>query len=112
MDELFVPTRKDLSQYNALCAILASESALEFRKEFRDEQKAAEKYLKAANGSKSMARGKVKRAEWLAGHGIDTSNSISESLHASSTRGLKLGSTIRLDHCAAEGQMRANDDFG
>ena len=34
MDELFVPTRKDLSQYNALCAILASESALEFRKEF------------------------------------------------------------------------------
>ena len=55
MDELFVPTRKDLIQSNALCAILASDTALEFRKEFRDEQKATEKYLKATNGSKSMA---------------------------------------------------------
>jgi len=54
---------------------------------------------------------KVKRAERLAGHGIDASNSISESLPASSTHGLKLVSTIRLDHCAAEGQTRANKNF-
>jgi len=46
------------------------------------------------------------------GRGVDATNSISESLHASSTHGLKIGGTIRLDHCAAEGQIRANNDFG
>ena len=74
--------------------------------------KATAKYLKAAKGSKSMAPGKVSQVERIASRGIDASNSISESLHASSTHGLKLGSTIRLDHCAAEGQTRANNDFG
>ena len=57
-----------------------------------------------------MAR--VTMAERVAGRGIDATNSISESLHASSTHGLKVGSTIRLDHCAAEGQTWANNDFG
>ena len=57
-----------------------------------------------------MAR--VTMVERVAGRGIDATNSISESLHASSTHGLKVGSTIRLDHCAAEGQTRANNDFG
>ena len=40
------------------------------------------------------------------------SNSISESLHASSTVGLKVGGTILLDHCAAEGKTISNYDFG
>ena len=39
-------------------------------------------------------------------------NSISESNHASSTAGLKVGGTIRLDHSCGEGQTRANNDFG
>ena len=33
-------------------------------------------------------------------------------MHASSTVGLKVGGTIHLDHCAAEGQTRSNNDFG
>ena len=57
-----------------------------------------------------MAR--VTMAERVAGRGIDATNSISESLLASSTHGIKVGSTIWLDHCAAEGQTRANNDFG
>jgi len=59
-----------------------------------------------------MVRGKIRRANRLSGHDIDASNSIPKRLHASSTHGLKLVSTIRLDQCVAEGQTRANDDFG
>ena len=61
-----------------------------------------------------MADGGVSEQERIAGRGIDATNSISESLHASSTHGhgLKIGGTIRLDHCTAEGQTRANNDFG
>ena len=44
--------------------------------------------------------------------GIDSSISISESLYASSTVGLKVGGTIRIDHCVAEGQTCSNNDFG
>ena len=40
------------------------------------------------------------------------SNSVSEANHASSTVGLKLSGTIRLDHVCAEGQTRHNNDFG
>ena len=88
------------------------EAGLEFRVQFRDKRKATAKYLKAIKGSKSMARGMVSREERIAGRGIDATNSISESLHASSTHSLKMGTTIRFDHCAAEGQTRANNDFG
>ena len=44
--------------------------------------------------------------------GIDASNSISDSLHASSTLGIKVGGTIRLDHFAAQGKTCSNNDFG
>ena len=78
------------------------EAGLEFRVQFRDKRKATAKYLKAIKGSKSMARGMASREERIAGRGIDATNSISESLYASSTHSLKMGTTIRLDHCAAE----------
>ena len=55
---------------------------------------------------------KVSKAERLLYRGIDTINSISESLHASSTVGLKVGGAIRLDHCAADGQTCSNNAFG
>jgi len=42
----------------------------------------------------------------------EASNSISESNHASSSYDLYLSKTIRLDHAAAVGQSRANNDFG
>ena len=44
--------------------------------------------------------------------GIDARNSIYNSLYASSTMGIKVGGTIYLDHCAAEGKNRSNNDFG
>ena len=80
--------------------------------QFRGKRKAMAKNLKAIKGSKSMARGMVSREERIAGRDIDATNSKSESLHASSTHSLKTGTTIRFDHCAAEGQTRANNDFG
>ena len=109
-NELFYSTRKDIVQTQPFAALLSVESGLEFQIQFRCKKKATAKYLIAINGEKSMAR--VTLAERVAGRGIDATNSISESLHASSTHGLKVGSTIRLDHCAAEGQTRANNDFG
>ena len=109
-NELFYSTRKDIVQTQPFAALLSVESGLEFQVQFRCKKKATAKYLIAINGEKSMAR--VTLAERVAGRGIDATNSISESLHASSTHGLKVGSTIRLDHCAAEGQTRANNDFG
>ena len=111
-NELFLSERIDIIQSNPCSTLLCIESACEFRVQFRDGTKATAKYLKAIKGKKSMARGKVKRAERMAGRGIDATNSISESLHAASTYGLQQGSTIRLYHCAAEGQTRANNDFG
>lgn len=56
--------------------------------------------------------GTVSTTERVALRGIDASNSVSESMHAASTYGLQLSSTIHLDHCAGEGQTRFNNDFG
>ena len=113
-NELFLSERIDIVQVqsNPCSTLLCIESACEFQVQFRAGEEATAKYLKAIKGKKSMARGKVKRAERMAGGGIDATNSISESLHAASTYGLQQGSTIRLDNCAAEGQTRANNDFG
>ena len=55
---------------------------------------------------------KVSKAERVSSRGIDASNRIYESLHASSTVVLKFRGTICLDHCAAERQNRSNNDFG
>ena len=55
---------------------------------------------------------KVSKVERVAYRGIDASNIISNSLHASSTVGLKVGDTIRLDHCAADGKTCSNNEFG
>ena len=43
---------------------------------------------------------------------MKANTSISESVHASSTVGLVISGTIRLDNVTAEGQTRANNDFG
>ena len=55
---------------------------------------------------------KVSKAERFSSRVIDARNSISDSLHGSSTVGLKVGGTICLDHCAAEGQKISNNYFG
>jgi hypothetical protein len=43
---------------------------------------------------------------------VSASNSVSEANHASSTVGLKLSGTIRLEHVCADGQNRYNNKFG
>ena len=101
--------RKDIVQSNTICTVLATESAEEFQIQLRCN--ATGKYCKAIGGAKSLADGGVSGQERIAGHGIDATNNISESLHAPSTHGLKIGGTIRLDHCTAEGQTRANKNF-
>jgi len=50
--------------------------------------------------------------ELKAGVGVDASNSVSESLHLSSMLGIEHYGTICIDHSAAEGQTRSNNDFG
>jgi len=109
--ELFCATQRDVLQSNSFSTLLAMQARVEFRVQFRDKRKAMAKYLKAIKGNKSMTRRMVSREESIAGSGIDATNIISESLHASSTHSLKMGTTIRLDHCAAERQTRANNDL-
>jgi hypothetical protein len=48
----------------------------------------------------------------LASQGKDATTSILESVHASSTVGLGIAGTIRLDHITAEGQTHSNNNFG
>jgi len=48
----------------------------------------------------------------VASQGKDATTSIAESVHASSTVGLGIAGTIRLDYITAEAQTRSNNDFG
>ena len=82
----------------------------EFRVEFRDERKATSKYVSGIKGTNITD--KLFKTERVAYQGIDASNIISDILHASSAVGLKVGGTIRLDHCAAEGQTCSNNNIG
>jgi uncharacterized membrane protein len=75
-----------------------------------DESKVTHHYLESINGKYSLAV--ISEEERQAGMGIEASNNISESIHASSTHSLKMYGTIRLDSAAAEGQTRTNNDFG
>ena len=107
---MFFPTRVDIRQSQDQSCRLAEVAACRFVVEFRDESKATAAYLNSIGGLKS--RDKISIIERQANMGKDASNSISESLHASSTVGLRTCGTARLDHMAAEGQSRANNDFG
>ena len=108
--ELFYPTRAENRQTHDMCCRLAVEIATTILMELRDLEKATHKYLTSAEGMYSS--GKITEADRRACMNMMAHNSISESNHASSTAGLKVGGTIRLDHSCGEGQTRANNDFG
>ena len=110
VSELFYPTCRDVVQTDSACSELASVAASVFRIEFRDKRKATAAYLSDIKGARSMD--KISDAEKLAGRGVAASNSISESVHATSTWLLQLFGTIDIQHCAAGGQTRSNNDFG
>ncbi len=67
-------------------------------------------YLSSISGIRSWAI--VSDEVKLASQGKDATTSISESVHASSTVGLGIVGTMRLDHITAEGQTRSNNNFG
>ena len=92
--ELYYSSRKDILPTQSFAAGFAIEAASEFRSQFHCKTKATAKYLKAIKRYKSLANNGVSVEERIAGCGIDATDSISESLHASSTRDLKVGSTI------------------
>ena len=105
---IFYPTRKDIVEAEDVSVSMSVQVAITMMRECRDETKATADYLSAINGKRSMI--KVTEEEKLAGRGKDASNSVSESLHSSSTIGFKY--TTRPDHACAEGQTRSNNDFG
>ena len=107
---LLYPARADIIQTNDFCLELVVVAIRRFLAELRDETKVTHNYLESINGKYSLAT--ISEEERQRGMGIEASNNISESVHASSTHSLKLSGTIRLDHAAAEGQTRANNDFG
>ena len=90
--------------------MISVEASPGFQVEFSDKRKATEEYVSYIKGATIM--NKVSKTERVAYRCIDARNSISEILHASSTVGLKVGGTLRLDHCAAERQTRSKNDFG
>ena len=108
--ELFYPTRKDIQQTYDLTCQLACDAATIFLLEFRDPTKATSEYLSSISGPKSWCNTSDEtKSKSL---NVSASNSVLEANHASSTVGLKLSGTIRLDHVCAEGQTRHNNDFG
>ena len=107
---LFYPSRKDIIQTDGLATGLAVVVAAAFLKEFRDETKPTHHYLASAGVIYSLEN--ISEEEHKSGYGIESSNSIAESVHASATHSLKIYGNIRLDSAAAEGQTRSNNDFG
>jgi hypothetical protein len=107
---LFYASRADIMQTNHVCLSLAVVVAMAFLKEFRDTSKPTHHHLDSAGGKYSLS--KILGEERKSGFGIEASNSIAESVHASSTHSLKIYGTIRLDSAATEGQTRSNNDFG
>ena len=72
---VFYPTRKDIVGTNSFCIELTCKAASIFRVEFRDERKAAAKYLSSIGGEKSMK--KVEKEEKTTRKGISESNFVS-----------------------------------
>jgi hypothetical protein len=109
-EELLYPTRKDIQQTYDLTCQLACEAASIFLMEFHDPTKATSEYLSSISGPKSWCNTSDETKSLTLN--VLASNSMLEANHASSTVGLKLSGTIRLDHVCAEGQTRHNNDFG
>ncbi len=108
--ELFFPTQNYVRQTHSIACCLAEVAAATFLIEFHDPKKATSDYLSSISGIRSWAM--VSDEDKLASQGKDATTSISESVHASSTVGLAIPGTIRLDHVTAEGQTRSNNNFG
>ena len=108
--ELFYPTRRANRQTQDTACQLGKVIAATIIVELRDTSKATSHYLSSIKGKFSQAQ--ITEEDRKANMNKMAHNSISESNHASSTAALQICGNIRLDHAAAEGQTRANNDFG
>ena len=77
--------------------------------EFRDQKKGTSDYLSSI--SKIRSWGMVSEEEKVASQGKDATTSISESVHASATVGLRIAGPVHLDHVTTKGQTQFNNDF-
>ncbi len=81
-----------------------------FLVEFRGPRLVTSNGLLSVGGIGSLAM--ISEEDWKATLGMDTSTSISESVHATSTVGIKVVVAIHLNNVTAEGQTQTNNDFG
>ncbi len=109
--ELFTPTRTQNRQTNRDAIKYAEIVAASMADVMIDEKATTRIYLSAADGEYSTKNQSEER-KTAASAKLSATNDASESGHAASTAALKTCGTIRLDHAAAEGQSRANNDFG
>jgi hypothetical protein len=90
--EIFYPTRINIRQTKSVSCLLAEEAASTFLAEFRDTSKATASYLSSIGGKYSASS--VSAEDRIACLNKDSSNSIAESNHASSTYSLKTSGII------------------
>ncbi len=90
--ELFYPTLDYIRQTHSVSCHLAVVAANAFLAEFRDPRKATSNWLFSNGGVRSLAM--ASEDDCKATFGMDASTSILESVHATSTVGLKVAGTI------------------
>eukprot|EP00986_Skeletonema_menzelii_P012319 scaffold6743_cov80-Skeletonema_menzelii.AAC.1 len=108
--ELFTPTRtmnRQTTRYAHKYAEIFASGMLDV---LTNQKMTTSDYLSAADGKYSTLNQSEARA--AASEKLAATNDASEAGHAASTAALKTCGTIRLDHAGAEGQSRANNDFG
>ncbi len=108
--ELFAPIRIQNRQTSRNARKFAETFAASILDTLSNPKMTTKDYLSAADGKYSMrnqSEARVAASTQLCG-----TNDPSEGGHAASTAALKTSGTIRLDHAGAEGQSRANNDFG
>lgn len=108
--ELFYPTRKEVIETHDMCCTLAEKMAARAMLELTNPNKAASKFVSAADGIHSVNNVSDAEREAMKNHKANTSDS--ESIHAMLTSFLEGGGKVNLDYAAGQGQSRFNDDFG
>ena len=108
--ELFAPIRTQNRQTSRNARKFAETFAASMLDTLSNPKMTTKDYLSAADGKYSMRN--QSEARVAASNQLCGTNDPSEGAHAASTAALKTSGTIRLDHAGAEGQSRANNDFG
>ena len=106
--DLMFPTHKDIIQLQEITWHIRVQVVVVMHHEFHGTSKAADKYLGASKCAKSIKQ--VLRAERNAGFNVSASNSVSASLHGTSTDVLVAFGTISIPNAMELGQSGTNND--